>query len=232
MIENFYICRQGKVRSSNQDRAGCFSIDNWCLGFVADGMGGHYGGGQASEIVAQACARWWNSFVASPQRPGFLQSQEQLRGLLHHCHEEIAKIAPPQTVCGTTAVLLWIAGSEYALFSVGDSRCYIVTRRLGFSQRPIQLTHDDVSTEPHLAGKLTRALGPGTCSLSLRTGTIHPKTVFALCSDGIYKACPEFFGELKKITPQRSLMDTADKIAAQVDANGAPDNYSLVLLRI
>jgi serine/threonine protein phosphatase PrpC len=56
--------------------------------------------------------------------------------------------------------------------------------------------------------------------------------VFALCSDGIYKACPELLGELKKITPQKSLMDTADKIAAQVDANGAPDNYSLVLLRV
>lgn len=231
MIDAFCVCRPGKVRAVNQDRAGCFSAGDCCLGYVADGMGGHYGGERASEIVARACSGWWEAFAGAAQRPGFLQSVEELRTLLSRCHEEIAKIAPPHAVCGTTAVLLWIAGEEYALFSVGDSRCYMAARRFGFPQNPVQLTHDDVSEEPRLAGRLIRALGPGICAFSLKTGRVRHGTLFALCSDGVYKVCPGLPGELKRIRPQKALQDTADKIAAQVEANGAPDNYSLVLLR-
>lgn len=232
MMEHVCICRTGQVRSVNQDRADCFSLEKWSLAFVADGMGGHFGGEQASETVAQACAGWWDSFVNADQRPGFLQSVEQVRGLLRRCHEDIAAIVPPGTVCGTTAVLLWIAGDEYALFSVGDSRCYAVTRRFGFAQTPVQLTHDDVSAEPQFAGKLFRALGPGVCTFSLKTGAARPGMVFALCSDGVYKSCPGLLRELKRIAPKGPLESAAARITAQVDGSGAPDNYSLVLLRV
>jgi len=231
MIDGFCVCRPGKVRPVNQDCAGCFSVGDWSLGYVADGMGGHYGGERASKIVARSCSRWWEDFVNAAQRPGFLQGVEQLRGLLRRCHEEIADITPPGSVCGTTAVMLWIAGEEYALFSVGDSRCYVVSRRLGFSQKPVQLTHDDVSAEPSHAGKLIRALGPGPCVFSLSTGRVPPRALFALCSDGIYKAHPKFPQELRRLSAKNSLKEIAGEITARVDANGAQDNYSLVLLR-
>lgn len=220
------------VRATNQDRAGCFSADNWCLGFVADGMGGHYGGEQASEIVSQACSRWWNSFLCASQRPAFLKSVEQLRELIIQCHEKIAEITPQGTVCGTTLVLLWIADGEYALFSVGDSRCYSISQRLWFLKQAIQLTHDDVSDVPYLAGKLLRALGPQKCEFSLITGKVHHRTAFALCSDGIYKACPSLYKDLRELVSKKSLKSIADRITAHVDANGAPDNYSLVLIRV
>lgn len=232
MADCFCVCRTGLVRRVNQDRAGCFSLDHWRFGYVADGMGGHYGGERASEAVARSCSRWWESFVNAAQRPGLLQSVEQLRGLLRRCHEEIGDLTPPGTVCGTTAVLLWISGTEYALFSVGDSRCYRTVRRFGLAQDPVQLTHDDVSSDPRQAGRLTRALGPGTCSFSLKTGEVQPGTVFALCSDGVYKAFPAFPQELKRCSPKSSLEEAAGRIAARVDAGGAPDNYSLVLLRV
>ncbi len=124
MADTFCVCRTGRVRSVNQDCAGCFSMDGWSLGYVADGMGGHYGGERASGIVAKACSRWWEDFVGAPQRPRFLQGVEQLRSLLRQCHKEIAGVTPPGSICGTTVVLLWVAGEEYALFSAGDSRCY------------------------------------------------------------------------------------------------------------
>ena len=232
MIDSFCVCRQGSVRTVNQDRSGCFTDGGRCLAFVADGMGGHFGGGMASETVAQACSEWWESYTGASQRPAFLQSVEQLRGVLFRCHEKIAGLAPPQEVCGTTAVLLWAAGDEYALFSVGDSRCYAVTKRFGFPRGPVQLTHDDVSTEPRSAGKLIRALGPGVCTFSLKTGRVQRGMMFALCSDGIYKACPELPAELRAASLGRSLEEAAGRIAALVDANGAPDNYSLALVRV
>lgn len=232
MIATHCVCRTGKVRSVNQDRAGCFSLEDRCLAFVADGMGGHFEGERASEIVARACARWWENFVKAPQRPAFLQSMEQLRELLARCHEEIKEVTPTGAICGTTAVLLWISGAEYALFSVGDSRCYAVTRRFGLTQKPVQLTHDDVSSEPRQAGKLLRALGPGACALSLRTGPARRGTVFALCSDGVYKFCPDLSKQLRGLPPSKRLEDTAGRVTAQVEENGAADNYSLVLVRV
>lgn len=232
MIDSYYVCQPGRVRTVNQDRAGCFTSGDQCLGFVADGMGGHYGGEQASEIVARACSQWWDSLINAAQRPDFPQSVEQLRHLLSQCHGKIAEITPPNTTCGTTAVLLWISGKEYALFSVGDSRCYKTTYRLGFAQRPVQLTHDDVSREPYLAGKLTRALGAGACAFSLKTGQVRRGTMFALCSDGIYKACPSLRRELRRLSAKIPLEKAADRITAQVNEYGAPDNYALVLLRV
>lgn len=230
MSESYVICRKGQ-RPLNQDRAGCFTASKWHLGFVADGMGGHRAGEQASEIVARACSRWWDDFSDAQQRPGFLQGTEQLRGLLEQCHREIGKLFPSDVICGTTAVLLWIVGREYAIFSVGDSRCYEVSPCLGgLSGRAVQLTHDDVSEQSK--GKLLRALGPGQCSFSLRTGQARRGAVFALCSDGIYKFCPDIVQELKYLTGKRHLKTTAEQIAAQVEGAGAPDNYSLLLLRI
>lgn len=235
MIEQCCICRTGQVREVNQDRAGCFSTEEWCLAYVADGMGGHFAGERASEVVSRACSRWWDGFCASAQRPGFLQSVEQLRRLLYQCHDEIAGISPPDEVCGTTAVLLWISNGEYALFSVGDSRCYIISKRLGRPGTVLQLTHDDVYNapeKPQLIGKLTRALGPGSCSFSMQTGQVQPGTAFALCSDGVYKFCPKLQQELKRLTRRGALSEAAGQIVTAVDGHGAPDNYSLVLLRV
>lgn len=230
------ICRQGQVRAVNQDRAGCFSIDHWGLYLVADGMGGHYAGERASESILKACSDWWEVFLAIDQRPNFMQSVGQLRELLQKCHEEIAASTPPNQLCGTTVVLLWLSGGEYALFSIGDSRCYLVPpRRFGLLGNPRQITADDVSREPHTAGKLLRALGVGpACEFSMQSGWIQRGMTFALCSDGIYKACPEeeLFQNLRKAAKGGSLKDTAERIADCVETNGAPDNYSLILVRI
>jgi len=230
MSESYVICRKGR-RALNQDRAGCFTAGKWHLGYVADGMGGHHAGEQASELVAQACARWWGGFLDTQQRPGFLQGVEQLRGLLERCHREIGELFPPDVICGTTAVLLWVAGKEYAVFSVGDSRCYEVLPRFGgLFGRAVQLTYDDVSEQSK--GKLLRALGPGPCSFSLRTGQTRKGAVFALCSDGVYKFSPSLLQEFKHLTEKRPLQTAGERIAAQVEGAGAPDNYSLLLLRI
>lgn len=231
MLRSYCICRCGKVRGINQDRAGGFTAGQWTLAFVADGMGGHLAGECASETVAQACTQWWNHFINLPQRPEFLQSVEELRALLGQCHGKIAQIVPSGEICGTTLVLLWISGNDYAVFSVGDSRCYAIYRRLLFPGMPVQLTCDDVFRDQRHAGKLMRALGPGSGEFSLQTGSIQTGMAFALCSDGVYKFCPELLQLLKKLPAHKKPGDLAKQIAEQVENNGSPDNYSLVLIQ-
>ena len=236
-VKNCTICRQGLVRPENQDRAGCFFSTAegaaCALAYVADGMGGHYGGAQASAAAAKFCAQWWDAWLHAPQRPAFLQCVDQLRTMLLRCHEAIRRDTPQGQICGTTIVLLFVSGGEYALFSAGDSRCYKVTRPFGLLPgQPEQLTHDDLSTLPGQQGRLTQALGPGVCVPNLYTGQLRQKTGFALCSDGVYKFCPNFQALIQPLPTAKDLKSLAEHIAAQTEAAGAPDNYSLVLLQV
>lgn len=58
-IESVCLCKCGLQRESNQDRAMTFTAKDRSLSFVADGVGGHYAGEMASEIVMSALCRWW-----------------------------------------------------------------------------------------------------------------------------------------------------------------------------
>lgn len=240
MLNSICICQTGKVRASNQDRAGHFSKGNCGLYVVADGMGGHYAGEKASETVLSDLRQWWDRFLNASQRPGFLQGIEQLKRVIEQCHQKISSLAPPGQICGTTLVLLWILHSDYALFSVGDSRCYQISRQWRFPSKVVQLTQDDVANPngfhgPQNEGKLLRALGAGRkCSFSLQTGLVQPHTVFALCSDGVYKECPKRVWErvLKQSILGAGLEKMGSEIIQEVERNGARDNYSLILVSV
>ena len=223
------------VRGINQDRAGQFFTGNCGLYFVADGMGGHYAGEKASETIFAMFASWWDEYVIAPQRPGFPQAVEQIRDIIQQSNLKIRQITPPHEICGATLVLLWLTDKDYAVFSVGDSRCYLATRR-GFLPHITQLTTDDVACGmgPGQDGKLLRALGADDhCLISMQTGQVPAKAVFALCSDGVYKACPEktWMQLLRGALFGTSLQQTSVLVSQEVRRNGAPDNYSLVLVK-
>lgn len=227
-----WLCERGLKRAINQDRAGAFVNGADGLFFVADGLGGHYAGEKASSIVAEAVERWWKTNCrAFPLE----DMAGRLQGLLQVCDRNIRKLTPQGELCGTTVVLLLIHQHIYTILSVGDSRCYWVPK--GWMQLPAQLlTADDVVPEELPgSGKLYRALGAGPYGpAAVCSGRIKGPGLFALCTDGVYKACsPNFLrGQFKRACRTGKLEPAAIRIEQEICKNGAPDNYSLVLVQI
>lgn len=232
MIRHICLCERGCKRPVNQDRAGGWTAEDRGLFFVADGIGGHYSGETASQAIADALAAWWSQ---GPQM-SLPAAQQQLQLLVQGCHTQILQSTPPGQQCGSTLVLLWLSGGTYTLFWTGDSRCY-QTRRSLLRSRTLQLTVDDVvgANAPSTAdqGKLRRAVGVGSCLLSMRSGELDKSSLFTLCSDGIYKYCPpdRLHRHLAKARHTGLLQSCAREIEQEVLARQAPDNYALVLVR-
>lgn len=230
MMQHICLCERGCRRPVNQDRAGGWTDGDCGLFFVADGIGGHYAGEKASGTIARLLADWWDT----GRRMAAADAAEELHRLIGRCDAVIRQNTPPGQRCGSTVVLLWISGGTYALLSVGDSRCY-QTRRKGFHTETVQLTTDDVlpdSAGPD-RGKLSRAVGAGSCLVTIRCGELTSGTLFTLCSDGIYKFCSGRTLEHSLARARRTalLRQSAQEIEREVLARQAPDNYSLVLVR-
>lgn len=212
-----------------------FTAKDRSLSFVADGVGGHYAGEMASEIVMSALCRWWEEKGLITQRAELFAIVEELRSLIAQCNVQVRLRTPTGHRCGTTIVVLWISGHEYAVLSVGDSRCY-QTRSEGIWQKTCQITVDDVIREDCPGrGKLLRAVGAEeTCFVSVRSGRLEKTTLFTLCSDGIYRFCDEqkMSAILKRENRTGLLHHAAQEIEQEVLQRNAPDNYSLILTRV
>lgn len=110
----------GLVRSVNQDS---YHIDPEGRFFiVADGMGGHAGGQEASRIAAQTIQQYlvenWDSHLSSPAL---------LEAAFHQANYAILKdqnAHPERSDMGTTAVVIIFRGDRPWCANVGDSRLY------------------------------------------------------------------------------------------------------------
>lgn len=234
-------CEQGRRGGTNQDAAGIFMEESQGLFFVADGMGGYSQGERASKTVKQALAGWWDRRLNLPVQPDFVATVGELKAILCQANQEVWEETDKSQVCGTTVVLLWIGQQDYALLWCGDSRCYMTDQRLlGGAVR--QLTRDDV-WKPEAAqpaanhpneGKLLRALGADKNFIcNVKTGKLLHHTLFALCSDGVYKYVGKgkLTAGLKWAVLGGTIEKTLESIRQEVYQNGAPDNLSCILVR-
>jgi serine/threonine protein phosphatase PrpC len=213
---------------------------------LADGMGGHRGGGVASQIaVATALAE-----LQLAQREAVADT---MAGLLRIGHSvEVANGAlldkcethPELTGMGTTVVVAAFRDRRVFYAHVGDSRLYRIRfgrmRRLTRDHSLIQRMIDDGvfvnRTEAHEAGirdnVLTRSLGmQRQADVDVADIPIEPGDTFLICSDGLH-------GKVADAQIARILRDPDGDLEAQAEAlldaaldAGGQDNISLILLR-
>ena len=228
MMESLCLCERGLQRPVNQDRAGGWIRNDTGLFFVADGVGGHFAGERASQLVAGELAHWWGRGRQLP----LSTAVEQLRQLAERCDGRLRLATPPGQLCAPTLVLLRVSSGAYALLWAGDSRCYQARRRL-LRTTVWQLTRDDVVYGTADQGKLSQAVGAGGCQVNIRCGQVDRHTLFALCSDGVYNYCgaETLKQQLAAACRTGKLLPAMQAIEHGVLANQAPDNYSLILVR-
>lgn len=244
------VCDIGLKAAENQDAVLCAMREEAGLFAVADGMGGHDGGAFASKTVLESLGAWWKQYTDTTVLvDGYQSNIDGIGEAAGNANKIIRESVGRGTVCGSTLVALWLDGSQYAVISCGDSRCYRVTQK--FLSTSIEcLTKDDVwqnkpsnvaglSSEQIRShrnyGKLLRAVGTEqSFSYSVNGGDITRDTLFVLCSDGIYKYLDRSVFEkcLKNAFYGDDLNKSANELKQQVYKNGAPDNLSVVLVKV
>ena len=239
----------GAVRSENQDAFGVLPalaiasgevagrvVPQPAVFAVADGMGGHEAGAEASNVAVDA--------MMSAFGPGFRTQTDRvalLRRAVTSANEAVwaratGGLYPRQM--GTTCTLLLIADGMAFLGHVGDSRAY---RIRGDTIEQLSTDHtigEAARTDPSLveiartrAHHLTRAVGirarvevDAACA-----GLIAPGDRFVLCSDGL---APVELGEIIRAAHAYPPQEASDWLVALASQLGSRDNATAVVVHV
>jgi serine/threonine protein phosphatase PrpC len=227
----------GLRRKINEDSV--FADSERALWAVADGMGGHEAGEVASTMVTDALR-----CLPRVENLDELASQavETLRGVNRQLLDLARSDARErETTIGTTVVGLAIDHDDFRCFWMGDSRAYRLRHaeitRVTHDHSVVQnlvdaglLNPEEAETHEN-ANLITRAVGVREkFEIEIVKGDVRPGDLFLLASDGLTRVVRdhELVAELSYRTPH----EAADRLIDMVMARGAPDNVSLVIVKV
>jgi protein phosphatase len=232
----------GQVRSENQDDYGRFpevraERNGDQLFIVADGMGGHEDGGQASRVAVEAVRDvYFGDREASVE--------DRLRRAVSEANTRVYQFAQGGSVpkrMGTTCTVLALVDDEAYLAHVGDSRAYRVGRG-GISQlsqdhtliealmREGVLTEDEAAQHPQRHA-LVRAIGiqPEVEVDVARLETPQAGEAFVLCSDGLARVTD---AEIRDIVRAETPQQAAETLVQLANDRGGHDNVTVLVVKI
>ena len=242
-IEAAGITHRGAVRENNED---CIAIGYWVsqetmefarcfqhpldLPFVcvvADGMGGHNDGEQASLLVARSVARRLPAM--GPEKIA-----ASVRAVNAELYAQVGEY-PALAGMGSTVVGLAVHGASLSIFNVGDSRAYRIEDR-GLAQ----LSVDDSMVKNWRPGStfarsnmLTQCFGgrPTFTDIEphLHVEPCVPGSAYLLCSDGLYETLPE--ERLRELIDGDLQRSVEALLRAALDQR-ARDNVTIALVRV
>jgi len=216
------------------------------LYIVADGMGGHSAGDVASGLAIHALAQ----HAAETLLPAELDTQSGHFDVDAWLREAIAlanKIVHEQrqlagTNMGTTLVMAFIINGTVHLANVGDSRAYLINasgiRQLtvdhSLVQRLIetkQLTVEEARTHPQ-RNVIYKNLGDRpNVDPDISRIALEPGDQLLLCSDGL-SGYVDDDETLKIIRSTDSPQDACRKLIDAANANGGPDNITVIIVQL
>jgi protein phosphatase len=223
----------------NEDSSAHVETSLGLLAIVCDGMGGHAGGKEASELAVTAIV---DTVQAAP--PGSAPA-DVLRAALTEANTRIwtmptaeAGLRPGST---GVVVLLHAGGAEVA--HVGDSRVYLVhagaisqvTRDHSMVQELVDrnlIKAEDAARHPE-ANKILRALGIAKdVEVDVRPEPIAyvAGDVFILCSDGLSDLVTP--AEILEVAGADAPRQAAGRLVDLANARGGHDNITALVLRM
>ncbi len=223
----------GRVRASNQD---AILVDEAArLWLVADGMGGHAGGAEASSLARGTIQA--SVAAGASMRSAILAAHYAIRA------EQSAN--PDLSDMGTTVVALRELVDGYEIEWVGDSRAYLFD---GESGQLRQLTRDhnlaglmmesgalsqaEAASHPkrHVLTDCLGRQGENEPRIDRISAQWQPGQLLLLCSDGLSGELGD--DQISRILSSHSdLGELADQLMSGAMAAGARDNISLILIR-
>ena len=184
-----WVSRKGG-RRANEDSVGKLRAGSIMCIAVADGLGGHTGGGLASETAVAAAL---DEFGGNPEFS--IDAIKRYISAANNAVMDRAAADPDNIHMSSTIVLLLVKGKKAIWANVGDSRLYMfrsgriaeVTEdhSLAFIEfLDGKIEYDEIKNSP-LQNKLTSALGMSAGEINIsEIKNIDNNTCFLLCSDG------------------------------------------------
>jgi len=234
---------QGNIRKKNEDILTCHPDEGFFI--IADGMGGH----KAGEIAAKRASAHISELIHNhieTFKETRIYSEKQIKQLLH-----ASMISTNQYVynlgqnnqqyrgMGTTLCCLYIKQKKAYLAHVGDSRIYLLRRKIlqqltedhsllnRFKKTPI---HKNSNQYRHI---ITQAIGTTThIAPDISSMVWHQDDLFFLCTDGLSDYVD--YEEIKNIlvTSDLDLKARAQILIETAKKNGSLDNITVLLLKV
>lgn len=209
------------------------------LAVIADGMGGHEGGQEASRLAVETVREIYDKGFRDDPQAALVES-------FAAAHTRILKYAeqhPAFHGMGTTCTALAVVGGRLYFAHVGDSRLYLIrkstiarlTRDHSYVGRLVEsglVRAADAEKHPqrHI---LTAALGAGV-EVAV-DGAEHGRELHAggsllLCTDGLWGLVTE--AELERAVTQDAPAECCAALVKLARDRGGPDNITLQVLHI
>ena len=239
-----FVTDAGLKREINQDSVFSYADERFGLFCVADGVGGSSHGEIASSMITDAL-KVWSDERMNDKEMDFLESLDSLEKTLVEVNDRVYERFKEASISASTAVILFLCGDKYALLSVGDSRVYyhryfthkILTRDDTWEnscEASDNFSPEDIINHPN-RGKLIKAIGKQIGVVpQIVTAPVKSKTRFLLCSDGLYKCCPEktIYMYMGKANRKDGFKSAVAGLLDVVYKNGAKDNVSMILVEV
>ncbi len=231
---------KGLRRSSNEDSYGYHISEDGGRSFfiVADGMGGHNAGEEASRIAVEICLNRAKSCDAPEDAEQLAFFAKETLELANAAIMERAGESPSYNGMGTTAVFCIVTGSSVVVANVGDSRAYLVAQkgcrqltvdhslvedlvRGGYLDRDAAMQHPDRNL-------ITKALGSQeTAEADTFVYAYEAGDTLILCSDGLNSMVDDSM--ICKIVKRGPDPETiCANLTEQAKKNGGADNITVI----
>jgi protein phosphatase len=239
----------GRRREQNED---AFLVDlETSLFIVADGMGGHAGGGTASSLAVRTIQERIRAARAAAPASFTSPTSEDARNfpsVLRLAVESACRAIygaaqedPSLAGMGTTVTAVLVAGRTAFVAHVGDSRCYLVR-----GGRIFQLSEDhslvneqlkagaiteEEARQSRFRNIITRSVGFEEDVLVDVVGLdVEQGDTIVLCCDGLTNLVADT--EILEIATGSRLAESADRLIGLANERGGDDNITVIVIRI
>jgi len=239
----------GRRREQNED---AFLVDlHTSLFIVADGMGGHAGGGTASRIAVRTIQeRVRAAFDASPQsfRSPTVADASHLPVLLRLAVEAACKAIygaaqedPSLAGMGTTVTAALLVGRSAFVAHVGDSRCYLLR-----NGRIFQISEDhslvneqlksgaiteEEARQSRFRNIITRSVGfEEEVQVDVVGMEVEPGDALLICCDGLSNMITD--AEILEVVTGTRLAEAPERLVALANERGGDDNITVIVVQV
>lgn len=237
----------GVVRNENQDRAAIWNKDNITLAVLCDGMGGHYGGSEASSLTILAFERSFEDKFDTSKvdqvsiSNWFTDTVKRAKSLMNIKARQNDLFSDMGTTL--TAAIINHDTKNIQIINVGDSRTYILTDTL----RQITIDHNlqnyymrehnyslRKASKLKNAKGLVSALGP-TKRTQVEAFIVAPSAnakMVVLTSDGIHDYVSEIVFEQILNDDSINLVEKEEKLIDVAKRNNSLDNLTIAIVEV